>query len=97
MKSAVSTLLVATFLALLPLSSAFAVVKHKHYASHPLKGTIYMTRRPGGYSYHYVDAINTRRFVDPSMTRQTNGGPFDSGFFFETPKGPFGGTTPYMH
>lgn len=64
----------------------------------PLKGTIYYKqRRIGGYSYKYVDAIDTRRFVDRSMTAQSNAGPFDSGFFFTQPTAPHGGDAPYMH
>lgn len=66
--------------------------------SKPLKGTIYYKqRRIGGYSYKYVDAIDTRRFTDPSMSQQSYGGPFDSGFFFNQPWAPHGGDAPYMH
>lgn len=50
----------------------------------------------GGYSVRKSDTIDTRRFVDPTLTRQSQGGPFDNGFFFETPRGPFGGTSPYF-
>lgn len=64
----------------------------------PLKGVIYgKKRRPGGYTYKYADAIDTRKFNDPALSYQTQGGPFDNGFFFETPRAPFGGQTPYMH
>ena len=65
--------------------------KHK-----PLRGVIY-GGRAGGYSYKYLDSIDTRRFVDPSRTMQTPGGPFDSGFFFSTPVPVYGGQAPYMH
>lgn len=50
----------------------------------------------GGYSVRKSDTVDTRRFVDPTLTHQSLGGPFDNGFFFETPRGPFGGTAPYF-
>jgi hypothetical protein len=50
----------------------------------------------GGYSVRKSDTIDTRRFVDPTLTQQSQGGPFDNGFFFETPRGPYGGTAPYF-
>lgn len=83
--------------ALLPMQPNVAEAKTKK-ASQPLTGIIYGNqRRPGGYKYKYVDGINTRKFNDPSLSFRSQGGPFDNGFFFETPRGPFGGYTPYMH
>lgn len=66
------------------------------------------TQRRGGYSYGYKDVINTygdgpRRFDyldqfrDPFSDRQTIAGPFDSGFFFDSPGRPHGGDAPYMN
>lgn len=66
------------------------------------------TRRGGGYSYSYEDTINTygdsrslygatQSFRDPSMDRQTNAGPFDHGFFFDSGAAPRGGNSPYMN
>ncbi len=98
MKVFLSTLsaVVALGLAVSMASSMPAEAAKKGYK--PLKGTIYYKqRRIGGYSYKYVDAIDTRRFVDRSMTAQSNGGPFDSGFFFTQPWAPHGGDAPYMH
>lgn len=63
--------------------------------SKPLRGVIYRQRRVGGYSYKYVDSVNTRRFIDPPT--QSLSGPFGSGFFFVTPVPTFGGQSPYMH
>ncbi len=63
----------------------------------PLEVTIYPKRHRRAYSFSYADTIDTRRFTDPSYASQPQGGPFDSGFFFATPRGPFGGYTPYMH
>jgi hypothetical protein len=65
--------------------------------SKPLAVDVYKKPYRGGYSYRAADVIDTRRFVDPSLGGKAQGGPFDSGFFFETPRGPFGGTSPYFH
>ena len=65
-------------------------------------------QRKGGYSYNYEDSINTygdtnslyggtEGFVDPYIDQQTISGPFDKGFFFNSPTGPQGGSSPYMH
>ncbi|MGE3919166.1 MAG: hypothetical protein AB7F78_26060, partial [Hyphomicrobiaceae bacterium] len=67
----------------------------------------YVERR-GGYSYSYGDTINTygdsrnvygstQSFRDPMLDRQTNAGPFDHGFFFESGVAPRGGNSPYMN
>jgi hypothetical protein len=36
-------------------------------------------------------------FIDPSINKQSQGGPFDSGFFFDSGMGPNGGDSPYMN
>lgn len=65
-------------------------------------------RRRGGYSYAAEDSINTygdsrgkygsaRSLRDPSIDRQTQGGPFDHGFFFDSGVAPRGGDSPYLH
>lgn len=62
----------------------------------------------GGYSYSEQDVINTYgdargrygaaiSLRDPQMDRQTNGGPFDQGFFFDSAIAPRGGEAPYMN
>jgi hypothetical protein len=62
----------------------------------------------GGYSYSQEDSINTygdartkygsaSSYRDPSMDRQTNAGPFDHGFFFDSATGARGGDAPYMN
>jgi len=67
----------------------------------------YVARR-GGYSYTYADSLNTYGnprtlyggsylYRDPMMDRQTNSGPFDHGFFFDSGMGPRGGESPYMN
>jgi hypothetical protein len=64
--------------------------------------------RRGGYSYTAADSINTYGdsrsryggasvFRDPMLDRQTNSGPFDHGFFFDSGIGPRGGDSPYMN
>ncbi len=64
--------------------------------------------RRGGYSYSAPDTINTygdsrgrfgrtEAFRDPGFDRQTNFGPFDNGFFFDSGVGPRGGNSPYLN
>lgn len=64
--------------------------------------------RRGGYSYSQEDTINTygdsrsnygsaSSLRDPSLDRQTDSGPFDHGFFFDSGVGPRGGDSPYMN
>ena len=36
-------------------------------------------------------------YIDPTINRQTPGGPFDSGFFFDSGIGRNGGQSPYMN
>jgi hypothetical protein len=36
-------------------------------------------------------------FIDPSINKQSQGGPFDSGFFFDSGMGQNGGDSPYMN
>lgn len=66
------------------------------------------TERRGGYSYQYSDSINTygdgrsrygsaSSLRDPMLDRQTNAGPFDHGFFFDSGIAPRGGDSPYMN
>lgn len=67
----------------------------------------YVARR-GGYSYSVQDTINTygnarsrygsiNSYRDPFSDRQTNAGPFDHGFFFDSGAAPRGGDSPYMN
>ena len=66
------------------------------------------TARRGGYSYSYADTIDTygnprtqyggsNLYRDPMLDRQTNAGPFDHGFFFDSGITARGGESPYMH
>ncbi len=66
----------------------------------------YVARR-GGYSYDQFDTINTYgdsrgrygaalSLRDPQLGRQTEAGPFDHGFFFDSGVGRNGGDAPYM-
>lgn len=85
---------------------AAAHPQSRAYRSGPrVKG--YVARR-GGYSYSAVDSINTygdartkfggaSSYRDPLLDRQTNAGPFDHGFFFDSAVAPRGGDAPYMH
>jgi hypothetical protein len=72
--------------------------KARYYRHRPLEVTIYGRRRVGGYSYSASSVVNTRQNPPPyAHVRQTPGGPFDWGFFFDSAIGPQGGQSPYMH
>jgi hypothetical protein len=53
----------------------------------------------GGYSYRYEDAVV--EFRDRTILRDPNlgmqGGPFDSGYFFDSNVTPYGSQAPYMN
>ncbi len=80
--------------------------KSNYYRGKPqVRGYV---KRRGGYSYSKEDTINTygdsrgrfgaaNSLRDPSRDTQTISGPFDHGFFFNSPKGPFGADSPYMN
>lgn len=100
---------VAGAIALLSFSIASPVVADEGTKASKSKPQVrgYSARR-GGYSYSYSDTINTygdsrsvygatQSFRDPMMDRQTNAGPFDHGFFFESGTAPRGGNSPYMN
>lgn len=64
-------------------------------------------KRRGGYSYDQAEVINTygdsrgrygqaNSFRDPQMGKQTDAGPFDNGFFFDSGVNKNGGDAPYM-
>ncbi len=66
------------------------------------------TERRGGYSYNQADSINTygdsrskyggaSSLRDPSLDKQTDAGPFDHGFFFDSGTTARGGDSPYMN
>jgi hypothetical protein len=65
------------------------------------------TERRGGYSYDQFDTINTYgdsrgrygsalSLRDPQLGRQSEAGPFDHGFFFDSGVNRNGGDAPYM-
>ncbi len=60
-------------------------------AAHP---QVYAGRRVGFYSYTYRDVMTPWR--DPYLFRQTQAGPFDSGFFFDSAILPRGGDSPHI-
>jgi hypothetical protein len=73
--------------------------KARYYRHRPLEVTIHPRRRVGGYSYSAGSVVNTynRQRPPPYVdVRQTPGGPFDSGFFFDSAMPPLGGQSPYM-
>jgi hypothetical protein len=79
-------------------TSAYAKARN-YRKSRPLEVTIYGRRRIGGYSYKSTDVVNTYGQSPPPWldVRQTPGGPFDSGFFFDSGMGLHGGNSPYQH
>lgn len=74
------------------------------------EGTKGKTVKRGGYSYSQADSINTygdnrgrygsaNSLRDPQLDRQTNAGPFDHGFFYDSGigTGQHGNDSPYLH
>lgn len=93
MKSAIAVLAaIFALAALAPMAPAEAkkgtVLKGKSY---------YKYSRPGYKKLKKSDTYETRKFSDPAIGPRAQNQPFDNGWFFETPTGPFGGYTPYMH
>ena len=77
---------------------SYAAKSAKVKSNGPLRGVIYGNqRRPGGYSYKYSDVIEPGHRSNPAVSGLYPSGPLDGDFFFATPRGPFGGYTPYMH
>ncbi|WP_334149720.1 hypothetical protein [Hyphomicrobium sp.] len=82
----------------LPVAPAPVLAQQPGVKEKPLRGVVRPKPRRGGYSYKYLQGTNTRRFTDPTYGSQTNSGPFDSGFFFNSPTlGRNGGDSPYMN
>ena len=65
-------------------------------------------QRRGGYSYGLADSINTygdsrsvygggNTYSGYQFNRQSQGGPFDSDFFFDSGISPRGGNSPYQN
>lgn len=104
-KALISSIVISG-LALFVGSAAQAGGKSREYRNGPqVKG--YAERR-GGYSYSYADSVNTYGnsrskfggasvYRDPNLDRQTDAGPFDHGFFFDSGRGSHGGDSPYMN
>lgn len=88
-------IVVAAALLALPVVPAPAVAQ-SGAKEKPLRGVVRPAPRRGGYSYKYLQGVDTRKFTDPTISAQTMAGPFDSGFFFSSPNAPHGGDSPYM-
>lgn len=95
------------FLSFLALAAAIAAVPALAIAAEGKKPKGTPDRR-GGYSYSQADTINTygdsrglygraNSLRDPSIDRQTNFGPFDHGYFYDSGVEPRGGNSPYLH
>lgn len=79
--------------------------KYRHKRRPQVRG--YVARR-GGYSYEAEDTINTfggfrglygstNAYRNPWVDRQSQFGPFDNGFFFDSGMSPGGGNSPYLY
>lgn len=97
MKAAVTLFAAVALIALTPSGPAEAASGAKAKSPYVLKGTSHLPRRRAYKYLRKSHTIETRKFYDPSFGPRAQGEPFDNGFFFETPSGPFGGYTPYMH
>lgn len=101
-----AVLLGVAALALAATASVPADAGQRHARNGPqVKGFV---ARRGGYSYTPEQVINTygdsrtkfggaTSLRDPNLDRQTESGPFDHGFFFDSATGPHGGDAPYMN
>ena len=92
---------------------AIRTVGQHHPTAHvarrkPRKAVRSYVARRGGYSYHSSDSVNTygdsrslyggtAAFRDWRFDRQSNSGPFDHGFFFDSGTRPRGGDSPYLN
>jgi hypothetical protein len=106
MIKAIISSLVISGLALSMPATADAGERSQYRKGPQVKG--YAERR-GGYSYNYSDSVNTYGdsrtnsgaasvYRDPNLDRQTNAGPFDHGFFYDSGIiGSHGGDSPYMN
>jgi hypothetical protein len=63
--------------------------KRRHHARRPRQGST--AEEIARYFQLYGG------FIDPALNKQTQAGPFDSGFFFDSGIGPNGGDSPYMN
>jgi hypothetical protein len=70
-----------------------------HRTRRPLEVVIHARRRHGGYSYGVFEVIgsNGRSIAPYARVKQSPGGPFDEGFFFDSGMGLHGGNSPYQH
>jgi hypothetical protein len=88
-------------------SGTFKPTDARYHRRRAVHARHYAGRRIGFYSYGYRDVINTygmsrslygsiNTYRDPYMDRQTQAGPFDHGFFFDSGILPRGGDSPYL-
>lgn len=70
----------------------------KAKSQYSLKGVSTLPPRRRAYkNLRQSHTLESKKFYDPALGPRAQGEPFDNGFFFEQPSGPYGGTTPYMH
>lgn len=99
------TLAAAVFVASTPADAG--ELRKQSYRADGTRVKGYVERR-GGYSYNYADSVNTYGdsrsrygaasvYRDPRLDQQTNSGPFDHGYFFNSGIGLHGGDSPYLN
>lgn len=100
MRQVLSALLAIAVLALTVAPTGSVAGAHERKKAR--KSTATVTSRPaavGGYSYSYDDAVVEYRdrsiLRDPHM--ETQDGPFDSGYFFDSNVTPYGSDAPYLN
>jgi hypothetical protein len=67
---------------------------HRHARRHVRRGTVRQGSTPEEIAKYFQLYGG---FLDPAINKQSQGGPFDSGFFFDSGIGPNGGDSPYMN
>ena len=66
----------------------------RHVRRQARQETVEAGSSPAGIA-HYFQQYGG--YIDPYVNKQSPGGPFDSGFFFDSGIGPNGGDSPYMN
>lgn len=107
MTALIAVLVGTSFVVVAPAPANAGQVTYKNKASKNGTRVKGYTARRGGYSYDQFDTINTYgdsrgrygsalSLRDPQLGRQTEAGPFDHGFFFDSGVNRNGGDAPYM-
>jgi hypothetical protein len=106
-RTCTGVLIAAGFLVLAALGGAGDTIAPGARADEPVKHTKKHARRGKGRAYAVEQGSTPEEiaryfalyggYIDPHINKQSPGGPFDSGFFFDSGIGPNGGDSPYMN